>query len=211
MIAINMKIEDAAELERGNLPKNAVKLNTPKSLDEMMKKAAPVAAALCVVMFVAMFLKSFFCRTMVIHPIGIVVGFLIGALLLPVHEWLHAVVYPKEASVTIGKVKGKLQFVALCSYPMVRARFILMCLLPFALGIIPLLAFILSPAEARVWNGLMFGMAGIGMVSPFPDVYNTVVVLRQAKKSDRIMFHEDDMYRIEMKSEEGESHAAGQD
>ena len=211
MISVNMKIENTATLQRGNLPINATKLDTPKSLDEMMKKAAPITGSLCVFMFAAMFLKSFLCRAMVIHPVGIMIGFLIGLFLLPVHEWLHAVVYPKEASVTIGKVKGKLQFVALCSYPMVRARFILMCLLPFALGIIPLLAFILSPAEARVWNGLMFGMAGVGMVSPFPDVYNTVIVLRQAKKSDRIMFYEDDTYRIGQKAEEGDSHAAGQD
>lgn len=82
---------------------------------------------------------------------------------------------------------------------MVRARFILMCLLPFVLGVLPLLIFILSPAEATVWNGLMFGMAGVGMVSPFPDVYNTLIVLRQAKKNERIMFHEDDMYRIKWK------------
>ena len=196
MITVNMKIEDTAALQRSNLPENATKLDTPKALDELMKKASPIAGALCAVMFAAMFLKSFLCRTMVIHPIGIVLGFLIGLLLLPVHEWLHAIVYPKEAAVTIGKVKGKLQFVALASYPMIRARFILMCLLPFVLGIVPLVIFLVSPAEARFLNGVMFGIAGIGMVSPFPDVYNTFVVLKQSGKTDRIMFYEDDIYRI---------------
>ena len=196
MISVNMKIEDTAALQRGNLPTNSTKLDTPKSLDELMMKAAPIAGSLCAVMFAAMFLKSFLCRTMVIHPMGIVLGFLIGLLLLPVHEWLHAIVYPKEADVTIGKVKGKFQFVALASYPMIRARFILMCLLPFVLGIVPLVIFLVSPAEARLINGVMFGMAGIGMVSPFPDVYNTFVVLKQAGKADMIMFYEDDIYRI---------------
>ena len=199
MISINMKIEDPASFQRGTLPENAERLNTPKSLEELMKKASPILVILCMVLFVVMFLKTFVSKTLVIHPLAVAGGFLIGFLALIIHEWLHAVVYPKEAHVTIGKVKGKIQFVALCSYPMVRARFILMCLLPFVLGVLPLLIFIISPAEATVWNGLMFGMAGVGMVSPFPDVYNTLIVLRQAKKNDRIMFHEDDMYRIKWK------------
>lgn len=42
----------------------------------------------------------------------------------------------------------------------------------------------------------MFGMAGVGMVSPFPDVYNVIVVLKNANKKDAIMFYKDDMYKV---------------
>lgn len=80
-----------------------------------------------------------------------------------VHEWLHAIVYPKDAIVTIGRMKGKLTFVALVSYPLKRNRFVLMCIFPFLLGIIPLVIFIISPASLIVLNGLMFGMACMGM------------------------------------------------
>ena len=45
--------------------------------------------------------------------------------------------YPRNALVTIGKITGKISFVALASYPLKRRRFIVMCLLPFVLGIIP--------------------------------------------------------------------------
>ena len=79
---------------------------------------------------------------------------------------------------------------------MSRQRFILMSLLPFVLGIIPLLVFIISPAEYKIVNGLMFGMAGMGMVSPYVDVYNVIIVLRQARRIDKIMFFEDDLYKI---------------
>ena len=117
-------------------------------------------------------------------------------LLLIIHEWLHGIVYPKEADVTIGRIKGKTTFVALASYPLKRNRFILMCLLPFVLGLVPFILFVISPAEFRVFNGLNFGMACMGMVSPFPDVFNVLVVLRNSEKSDSIMFHKNDMYKI---------------
>lgn len=133
---------------------------------------------------------------MVIFPPAVLAGFIIGFILLLVHEWLHAIVYPKEAKVTIGRLKGKLVFVALASYPLKRSRFILMCLLPFLLGIIPLFLFLLSPAECTVFNGIMFGMACMGMVSPYPDVYNVILVMRQSSKNQKIMFYGDDIYKI---------------
>ena len=196
MITFKPFIEDIKEYQRGNLPENALRLDTPHSIAETLKKAAPIEAVLCVVLFVAMFIKSIVNHDLVIHPIAVAFGFIIGFLLLTIHELLHAVVYPKAANVTVGKLKGKLVFVALASFPMSRQRFILMSLLPFVLGIIPLLAFVISPAEYKIFNGLMFGMAAMGMVSPSADVYNVIIVSRQAKKTDKIMFFEDDLYKI---------------
>ena len=48
MIKLKMSIEDISEYQTGILPKNAVKIETPQSIEEMMKKAAPIAAVLCV-------------------------------------------------------------------------------------------------------------------------------------------------------------------
>lgn len=196
MIKLKMSIEDIDEYQTGILPENAVKIETPQSTDEMMKKAAPIAVILCVLMFATMLCKKIVYKTVVVSPIFIFIGFCIGFVTVVVHEWLHGIVYPKDASVTIGKMKGKITFVALASYPLKRSRFIVMSLLPFILGIIPLLIFIVSPAECRELNGLMFGMAGMGMISPFPDVYNVIVVLKNANKKDAIMFYKDDMYKV---------------
>ena len=99
-----------------------------------MKKALPIAVILCVLLFAAMLGKTIVCKVFVISPIFILVGFALGFLLLIIHEWLHGIVYPKDADVTIGRIKGKTTFVALASYPLKRDRFILMCLLPFVLG-----------------------------------------------------------------------------
>ena len=183
MIKIVWSIKDINKYQTGNLPDNAIKIETPKSVDELMKKALPIAVILCVLLFAAMLGKTIVCKVVVISPIFI-------------HEWLHGIVYPKDADVTIGRIKGKTTFVALASYPLKRDRFILMCLLPFVLGVIPFILFLISPAEFRVFNGLNFGMACMGMVSPFPDVYNVLTVLRRSEKNDSIMFYKNDMYKI---------------
>ena len=196
MITFKKSINNPNEYQCGNIPHNAKKMNSPSSINEMMKKATPIAIILCLIMMISMFIKTYVSNQIVIHPIAILFGFLIGFALLLVHELLHAIVFPKKADVTIGKLKGKLVFVALASYPLKKTRFIVMCLLPFLLGIIPLIVFAFSPADKTILNGLMFGMAGIGMVSPFPDVYNVFLVLKQTKNKDSIMFYEDDIYRI---------------
>ena len=49
-----------------------------------------------------------------------------------------------------------------------------MCLLPFMLGIVPLIIFLFS----------------------HPDIYNVSIILKQAEKDDSIMFYKDEMYRI---------------
>lgn len=162
----------------------------------MTKKAFPIAVVMCVIMSVSMFCKTFINRMPVTNPVFIMIGVVSGVALLWVHEFLHAIVYPKNAVVTIGKLKNKFIFVALASYPLKRTRFVMMCLLPFILGIVPLTVFLCSSPDLAALNGIMFGMACIGMVSPYPDVYNVGIVLKQAEKSDSIMFYKDDMYRI---------------
>ncbi|NCB94107.1 MAG: DUF3267 domain-containing protein [Clostridia bacterium] len=196
MIRLKCSIDDINRYQTGILPENAEKIDTPKSIEEMMKKALPIAVVMCVVLVLTMFIKTHISHRVVISPIAFLAGFIIGFALLIMHEWLHAVVYPKKANITIGKINGKMTFVALVSYPLKRSRFIVMCLLPFVLGIVPLAIFIVNSAEKIVLNGLMFGMSCMGMVSPFPDVYNVITVLMKADKKDSIMFYKDDIYKI---------------
>ena len=196
MIKFVKTIDNISEYQCGELPTTAEKLDAPVTTEDMMKKSIPIAIALCLIMFLTVFIKIFMSKSRVIFPPMVLGGCFLGFLLIIVHEWLHAIVYPKEANVTIGKLKGKMVFVALASYPLKRIRFIFMCLLPFLLGIIPLMLFILSSPQETVFNGLMFGMACMGMVSPYPDVYNVILVLKQTKSTDKIMFYGDDVYRI---------------
>lgn len=106
MVKVRLSISDIKEYQTGILPDKAVKIETPQSINEMMKKSAPIAGILCILLFAAMLCKTILSGTIVISPLFILVGFIIGFVLLMVHELLHGIVYPKEANVTIGKMKG---------------------------------------------------------------------------------------------------------
>ena len=58
MIKIVWSIKDINKYQTGNLPDNAIKIETPKSVDELMKKALPIAVILCVLLFAAMLGKT---------------------------------------------------------------------------------------------------------------------------------------------------------
>ena len=196
MIVLKKRIENINDYQQGNLPPNAEKLKAPATPEDMMKKSAPIMAVMCFVMVASIFTKNIINHSMSVFFPTVLAGCLIGVGLCIVHEWLHGIVYPREAEVTIGKLKGQMVFVALASYPLKRIRFVIMCLLPFILGVIPWLLFIVSPADNTVFNGFMFGMACVGMVSPSPDVLNVILVMKQVKKGEKVMFYGEDMYRI---------------
>ena len=62
MIKIVWSIKDINKYQTGNLPDNAIKIETPKSVDELMKKALPIAVILCVLLFAAMLGKTIVCK-----------------------------------------------------------------------------------------------------------------------------------------------------
>lgn len=109
MIKIVWSINDINKYQTGSLPDDAVKIETPQSVGDLMKKAVPIAAILCVFLFIAMLCKTIICKTVVISPIFIPVGFTFGFLLLIIHEWLHGIVYPKARQATNRKLMRDLR------------------------------------------------------------------------------------------------------
>ena len=58
MIKVRLSISDINEYQTGILPDNAVKIETPQNIDEMMKKSAPIAGILCMLLFATMLCKT---------------------------------------------------------------------------------------------------------------------------------------------------------
>ncbi len=194
MIWVGLLRKNPAEYSKGQLPENARKLVMPASMEEMMLRALPFLAPLVVLICLSMLLKTILSGQVVIHPAYFTLGLLAGFAGLLLHEILHAVVYPSRATVYIGVYPRALAAVALASHPLSRGRFILMSLLPIILGILPLVLFLSSPAEARQLNGFLFGLAIMGLTSPYPDFYNVFQVLRQTPAGCRVQFFGDDVY-----------------
>ena len=187
-----IKEEKMKDYQVGELSKNAKKMNMPTTSKEMMIKALPFIIPALVILFLSVYFKSgeFF-----LLRLYIIIGVLLGFLALIIHELLHAIVYPKNANVYIGIAKP-ITFVALASYPLSKKRFILMCLLPYILGIIPFICFIISPSNNLILNAILWEMAFLGMASPYTDAYNVYQVIKQVPKGKKVQFYEDDTYYI---------------
>jgi hypothetical protein len=184
------------EYQRGKLDSKAVKIKMPKNMSELMVKGVPFAIPAFIIMFASVNIRTIINQQNIVSRPFILIGVIIGFILLLVHEYLHSIVYPKEANSYIGIAKP-ITFVSLTSYPLSKKKFIVMCLLPYLLGIIPLIAFWLSPANLIALNGILFGMACMGMASPYPDAYTVYQIIKQVPKNSYIQYYEDDIYYIQ--------------
>ncbi len=193
-------IQNAADYQHGVLPKTAIKLNMPGTMSEMLLKAIPFLIPAVVTIVFSMLFKTLSAGQPVIAPLYVVLGFLLGFFVgLPAHELLHAIVYPKEATVYLGIMPKQFTAVALASCPLSRSRFILMSLLPVVLGVLPFISFLISPATNKAFNGIMFGLMIMGLTSPYTDYFNVYQVLKQTKKGCSLQFEKDDLYAIPAK------------
>lgn len=181
--------------QKGPLAKNAKKIKTPQDLGKLQLRAIPFVVIAIIILMLSMRLKAEPPIQFLPIILGLVVGFLV---LTPIHELLHAIVYPRNVTVYIGCAPKSLAFVALASYPLKRPRFILMCLLPYILGIIPLALFLILPFDPFL-HFFLFGLACMGLCLPCVDAYIAFAALRQSPKHCQLQFHGDDLYFIPKK------------
>ena len=190
-------VRDIDIFQEGVLPKGAIQLRMPRDLNGMMTTALPFALPPALLCCGSVFLKTLLVHHRQIRPLWLAAGAVIGLLLMFLHELLHAIVYPKGAYVYIGIVPGAFAAVALASHPMQRGRFLLMTLLPAVLGIIPLAVFWLLPRDTVVLNSIVFGIAVMWLVVPYPDYYTAYQVIRQTPKECFVQNEKDDVYYFE--------------
>lgn len=179
---VGVKDWDAAFPEE-HLPYGAKALRCPGPLSAATLPYGIVPLALC---FGALFLKAWLLGRFPMDARMIPVGILLGLLLIPVHEYLHGVCYPKGCTVYVGIVPQKMAAFAVCHRPISWQRFMVMSLLPAILGIVPLLAFLLAPGGYAHFMGVCWPLAVMGLLSPMPDYMNVACVYRQVPRGAQL-------------------------
>lgn len=173
------------------LPKDSKRLNIP---DRFMIKSMLFAIPFAIMCFFAMiwktYIHSYFPFNKFIIPLGIILGFLCTF----IHEYLHALPYPKEGTAYIGFIPKNLVFYMKCAAPLKRNRFIFMSLLPAILGIVPFAIFLVSPVRWTALNTIMWIMAVMGLISPAPDYMNAYYVLKDVPADASIQDGENGLY-----------------
>lgn len=190
-------IKSENDFPTADIPKNAKKLDSEEDMKKMQIKALPFMIPSFLICFIGMFTKTFLAGEKVINEWFIFVGVIIGFLLIIIHELLHAIAFPKNATVFIGIMPRSFTAVALSSSPVKRNRFIFLSILPMILGVIPLVIFCFSNNNLKELNGILFGTSIMGMISVYPDIYNIFNVLKVVPKNATIQNNKNETYYFE--------------
>lgn len=190
-------IKSEEDFPVAKIPKNAKKLETEDDIKKMQIKALPFMMPSVLLCLIAMFVKTFTANERVVNLGFLFIGVIIGFFLIIVHELLHAVAFPKDATVYIGIMPKSLTAVALSSSPVKRNRFIFLSILPIILGLIPLVIFCCNSNALKELNGILFGMSIMGMISVYPDIYNIYHILKVVPKNAMIQNNKNETYYFE--------------
>ncbi len=166
------------------MPENAVKL---REAEGFIGKAVPYGIVPMMICMLVVFLKAFINREPPIDPVFLVPAFLAGFIVaMPLHELMHAVCYPRGATVWVGLCMRKLAAYAISYHPLGKGRFIIMSLAPSLLGIIPLTIFIFTPITLKPILTICIICSFMGLISPAPDYMDVVTVIRKAPRKAMI-------------------------
>ena len=175
------------------LPENAVKLCRKENIFTGSLLYGIIPLLFC---FMIIFIKWHWLGTKTVRPVLVPVGVLIGLLMTPVHELLHAVCYQKGQIVYIGLSLEKVAAFAVCHEKISKRRFIVMSLMPVLLGIIPLTVFLIAPSSPVI-SAICIPSGIIGMLGPMPDYMDVHIVLKQVPKGAFIQSQNSGFYWFE--------------
>lgn len=174
------------------IPENAAEIKTPK---DKFKASVPYMILPCLICMVIVFIKTWLAKTFLFNvwfvPLSFLIGFLVA---LPVHEYLHALCYPKEAKVYVGVDLKRMRAYAMSFYPISKIRYIIMSLAPVIPGLIALTVFLICPPDSKAVNTLCVMPMFMSLLSPAPDYLDVLHILKQVPSGAKIQATKDSLY-----------------
>ena len=131
--------------------------------------------------------------------IAVIATFIVGKILTYLHEFIHAIFYPKNAEKTIWKDAKQGIYFIYCDAEVSKIRFIILCITPsIVLGIIPFFIwYIIAPfleVEWIVCTMVLTWMMTFMSIGDFANVFNT---FRQVPRNARVFNYGMHSYWIE--------------
>lgn len=174
------------------VPQNAIKI---RDAEGFIEKAIPFGILPMLICMAAVFMKAFINQKLPVSPIYLIPAIAIGFIIaLPLHEFVHAFCYPKEATVWVGLCIRKVTAYAISYHPLNKKQFIIISLAPAVLGIVPLIGFILIPITMKPLLTICMMSAFMGLISPAPDYMDTASVLKKVPPQALICDTQDGLY-----------------
>lgn len=118
---------------------------------------------------------------MSIRILPILIGMVLSLALLPVHELIHSLCYPKGT--TVFAYRHGLRIELHSTAAISKQRFIVFLLMPvLVLGMAPLLIWFCLPSQAGFINGLLYGFSFSSIGMSIGDIVTLVTVIRTIPK-----------------------------
>ena len=142
--------DDKQLIKRKEIPKEAIEFGIVENLNKELARGFIMLLPLILLMLILTILKVKEIKyhlTMNIHTIICFFIVIISIQLLTIiHEYIHALIYPKEYEKGIWKSKDAGAYFVYCEGLISKSRWMIMCLAPmFILGIIPFIIWFILP------------------------------------------------------------------
>lgn len=178
------------EFPESPLPDTAKQIERPQNIFIACFPYGIIPLLFC---FALLFLKWFVFSERAVNILYLPIGIILGLLLMPAHEILHAICYKKGQVVYVGICLKKFAAFAVCHEPISRRRFVVMSLMPTLAGIIPLIIFLICPAN-EIISGICIPVGIMGMISPMPDYMDIHIICKQTPRGAFIQTQNDGYY-----------------
>lgn len=192
-IHIKGKLENEEQLFQGKqLPKDAVQFKEGKTLYDAFILGFSLGLP---IMLPMVGLSVMRCSNLDRHlefnkelVIIAVVTLIIGQVLTYVHEFIHAMFYPKEAEKTVWKDLKQGAYFVYCDAKVSKNRFIILCLAPSViLGLIPFFIwYMVAPILGVEWLICIMVLTWMMTFMSIGDFANAFNAIRQVPKNGKV-------------------------
>lgn len=203
-IHIKGNLEDEAQLLRGKkLPQEAVQFKEGKTVLEAFQLGFVLSLPIMLPMVVLSVIR---CLKLDKHLefdssfiVAMLITILLGQLLIYLHEFIHAILYPIKAEKFVWKDLKQGAYFVYCDAEVSKIRFIVLCLAPsIILGIIPFcIWYIIVPFLETEWIVCIMILTWIMTFMSMGDFANAFNAIRQVPKNAKILNYGMHSYWIE--------------
>lgn len=178
------KYGNEKQLLIGEIPENAVKFKEPNNLHALNMTAMIFLIPVLIVVSIANFIKYGSGINFIFFHLFNIWGILLAYLIVVPHEFLHAIILPKDAECQLWYSLENLMMFVFSTYPISKFRFIFLSLFPnIVFGLIPLIVWIFIPLKFEVISKTIFSFAFFSLIFGIGDYLNVFNAITQMPKN----------------------------
>ncbi len=189
------RLSEKNTLPKNNVPTNAVRFLNPKSQIEPYLGIIPIL----VLVFACIYFKRNFIAEYTLDIKGILIG---GILIIPfliIHEFLHAICFPKDGVAEIFWAPAGISIIP--CIPISKQKYTIALIVPaIIIGLIPLFIWTFIPFVNTTLSSTIFILSIGNLGGTSNDVYNLYQVIKVMPKNSFVISSETNCYYFKNES-----------